>query len=107
MDDKLREIIESKKDDREVAEFAGITLTLAEYDFLIEQAELSREWQLVATDRFNDWYKADQLNNRYKQALELVEDELEYAKTTGNNEVRDMYIKNSIRFINEVLEANT
>ena len=43
-------------------------------------------------------------NKRYKQALELVEDELEYAKTTGNDEVRDMYIKNSIRFINEALE---
>ena|SRR5690625_2508039 len=39
-------------------------------DWLIKQAELSREWQLVATDRFNDWYKADQLNNRYKQAIE-------------------------------------
>src|SRR5690625_67178 len=76
MDDKLREIIESKKDDREVAEFAGITLTLAEYDFLIKQAELSREWQLVATDRFNDWYKADQLNNRYKQAIENSLDRL-------------------------------
>ena len=43
--------------------------------------------------------------HKYKQALELVEDELEYAKTTGNDEVRDMYIKNSIRFINEALEG--
>src|SRR5690625_290799 len=48
--------------------------------------------------------RLEQQNQRYKQALELVEDELEYAKTTGNDEVRDMYIKNSIRFINEALE---
>src|SRR5690625_3862940 len=48
--------------------------------------------------------KLDAENQRYKQALELVEDELEYAKTTGNDEVRDKYIKNSIRFINEALE---
>src|SRR5690625_1319050 len=47
-------------------------------DWLIKQAELSREWQLVATDRFNDWYKADQLNNRYKQALEFYADRDNY-----------------------------
>mgnify|MGYP001262139036 CR=1 FL=1 len=48
MDAKLRGIVESKKDDREVAEFTGITLTLAEYDFLIEQAE--RVEELVNTN---------------------------------------------------------
>ena len=48
--------------------------------------------------------RLEKQNQIYKQALELVEDELEYAKTTGNDEVRDMYIKNSIRFINEALE---
>src|SRR5690625_2714660 len=105
MDDKLREIIGSKKDDREVAEFAGITLTLTQYDYLIEQAERAEELVNKNTKLMSlsleEHYKA--IN--YKQALELVEDELEYAKTTGNDEVRDMYIKNSIRFINEVLEA--
>src|SRR5690625_945908 len=106
MDDKLREIIESKKDDREVAEFAGITLTLAEYDFLIEQAERVEELEkfneaISETSILNaeESVKLWEQNQRYKQALELVEDELKYAKTTGNDEVRDMYIKNSIRFI--------
>ena len=50
--------------------------------------------------------KAYRDTHNYKQALELVEDELEYAKTTGNDEVRDMYINNSIRFINEALEES-
>lgn len=67
MDGKLREIIESKKDDREIAEFAGITLTLAEYDFLIEQAE-----------HFGSMLKElEEQNKRYREVIKKAIDDLE------------------------------
>lgn len=35
---RLEEIIKTHEDDREIAEYAGISLTLNDYDFLIKQA---------------------------------------------------------------------
>jgi len=71
MIERLEEIKEEYRDAIRV-----IGIARKDIDYLIQQAELSREWQLVATDRFNDWYKADQLNNRYKQAIENSLDRL-------------------------------
>src|SRR5690625_2153382 len=68
--------------------------------------ELEKQSHSIELNLLNDEVvRLEKKNQIYKQALELVEDELEYAKTTGNDEVRDIYIKNSIRVINEVLEA--
>src|SRR5690625_3987629 len=107
-----------KKEEYQQADAILLELREKHMDWLIQQAELSvgLEHELEAADRQEEQWKElisttmhwksiyEKEAQRYKQALELVEDELEYAKTTGNDEVRDMYIKNSIRFINEALE---
>lgn len=103
MDNKLREIIESKKDDKEVAEFAGITLTLAEYDFLTEKAERTEELEelneaLSETSILNaeESAKLWEQNQRYKQALEDI-----------RNNAREDFFKTDILIIaTEALEAN-
>ena len=38
------------------------------------------------------------------EKLDTAIDELHYALTTGNDEIRDYYIKNAIRFIEEFKE---
>jgi len=105
MTERLEEIKEEYRDAIRV-----IGMARKDIDYLIQQAELVEELKKqshgIELNLLNDEVvRLEKQNQRYKQALELVEDELEYAKTTGNDEVRDMYIKNSIRFINEALEG--
>ena len=97
---RLEEIKEEYRDAIRV-----IGIARKDIDYLIQQAERVEELEQKIRVDSELFERQVKINNRYKQALELVEDELEYAKPTGNDEVRDMYIKNSIRFINEVLEA--
>lgn len=56
---RLEEIIKTHEDDREIAEYAGISLTLNDYDFLIKQAQKAQ---------------------RYREALEII-----YWKIPGTN----------------------
>lgn len=46
------------------------------------------------------------LRNCYEQTLEVVAEELKYAKITSNPVSKEEYIKNSIRFIEEALEES-
>jgi len=106
MTERLEEIKEEYRDAIRV-----IGIARKDIDYLIQQAERVEELEKDIANykkACTSWETVESYSRkeaqRYKQALELVEDELEYAKTTGNDEVRDMYIKNSIRFINEALE---
>jgi len=55
-------------------------LSSADIDYLIQQAEVSKEWQIVANNTYADLIKAerrvkeleDKTNQRYKQALEEI-----------------------------------
>jgi len=46
-------------------------------------------------------------NQRYKQALEYAQLELEYAHVTGNIDLRGELIKNSLKVIDKALEEKT
>jgi len=103
-DDLVQEVVKLEQLIEELLDYAKEQAELVkELEDEIEDTENIYIQQLEESERTYDYFKKE--IERYKQALELVEDELEYAKTTGNDEVRDMYIKNSIRFINEALEG--
>lgn len=36
-----------------------VWLELEDYEYLKEQAEVSKEWQIVANNTWRDWYKAE------------------------------------------------
>ena len=128
MDDKLREIIESKKDDREVAEFAGITLTLTQYDYLIEQAERVEELEgsKYRQDLIDEHIeRLEKQNKRYEQTLEYIQRAIYTQHCTKNHKWNTEFekgqisgliqasnivakaIKDSGKIARQALEANT
>ena len=106
MTERIDEILKKSSFNQHTDEFLIKLEDMNEITKIVQELEeLNR---ILSSDKsmfIEELVREQQQNQRYKQALELVEDELEYAKTTGNDEVRDMYIKNSIRFINEALEG--
>src|SRR5690625_3687832 len=128
MDDKIREIIESKKDDREVAEFAGITLTLTQYDYLIEQAERVEELEgsKYRQDLIDEHIeRLEKQNKRYEQTLEYIQRAIYTQHCTKNHKWNTEFekgqisgliqasnivakaIKDSGKIARQALEANT
>lgn len=67
----------------------------------VEELELTLESASSVTE---DLEKEDQ---RYKQALEYAQSELEYAHVTGNMELRGESIKKALKAIDEALEGES
>src|SRR5690625_995020 len=128
MDDKLREIIESKKVDREVEELEVITITLTQYDYLIEQAEQEEEQEVsIYKQDLNDEQKEriEKQNKRYEQTLEYIQRAIYTKHCTKNHKWNTEFekgqisgliqasnivakaIKDSGKIARQALEANT
>jgi len=90
-----------------------------DFNWLFEQAERVQELEkfksmiktlykyihLSAKKSVEENKKLQEENKRLREAIELTSDELSYAKITGNDDARHVYIENSIRFLDEALEG--
>lgn len=110
--ERLKEIEDRYEHQKETAEYAGITMNLKDYEFLIQQAEeLHGEegrhgykgmWALCN----RDYGRLNAENKRYREAMVTAIDEAECIMYQRKSKEVDIeYARNIKRYLNEALEG--